>query len=333
MEQPLRMARPDILSDTGPDDELPPGDHALEVAARKGFGPLSPVAKRVWHGDASPCVTCGQLVHLDNDRCDHCGQDLREEMIEKMRTHAGPWYVLEHLRPFPGVSLDRIVRQIRRGIITETSIVRGPSTDYQWRFAVETPGLCRYFAKCWHCHHVVSPSDTYCQSCLSHLTFEKPRPVSAIVATITEPRAERSPSATVARATMPQPVSERGTEATRPADPPHHSEPRELSRAVGVPTYSEPWSQRSPTKPGGRAAPPVLEPGSELAKLANVVQRLEAIPAVNSGSPRLGPVAATLIAVTLVVAVIGVVLVAGRRNQVARPSTPATTSLVAPVSP
>lgn len=293
MEQPLKTAAPEHLAGPGPDDELPPGDHALEVAARSGFGPLSPVAKRVWHGEAIPCVTCGQLVHREDDRCDHCGQDLREEMIEKMRAHSGPWYVLEHLRPFPGVALDRIVRQIRRGLITETSIVRGPSTDYQWRFAVETPGLCRYFGKCWHCHYDVGPADSYCQGCLSHLSFEKSRPLS-------EPRPPALSS-----------PSERGAEATRPPDTPHFP----------VVTH--------------RPTVPVLEPGSELAKLANVVHRFETIPAKNSDSPpRIGTVAATWIVVAvLIIAIIGVVWMASLRGPSAPQSVPTTTGVVSPSSP
>lgn len=304
MEQPLKTADADNLAGPGPDDELPPGDHALEVAARNGFGPLSPAAKREWHGDAIPCVTCGQLVRREEDRCDHCGQDLREEMIEKMRAHSGPWYVLEHLRPFPGVALDRIVRQIRRGLITETSIVRGPSTDYQWRFAVETPGLCRYFGKCWHCHHNVGPADSYCQGCLSHLSFEKTRPIS-------EPRppALLSPSERVV-----------GAPSLGVGD---------ISR---VPLAAGPPVRNIPAPP--RTAP-ILDPGSEIAKLANVVHRLDAVPVEDSDyPPRIGTVAATWIAVAiLIVAIIGVVWMSSLRGPSARPTVPTTTGLVSPTSP
>ena len=161
----------DVLSSE--EEELPPGNHPLEVAARRGFGPLSPQGRQVWHGDAKPCVSCGQLVKRTAAICDSCDQDLSEAMLEKMRAHAGPWYVLEHVRPFPGVNLERIVRQVRRGVITESSIVRGPTTDYQWRFAVETPGLCRYFGRCWHCHGPVSPTESHCRHCRSLLTFDQ----------------------------------------------------------------------------------------------------------------------------------------------------------------
>lgn len=151
----------------------PPGDHPLEIAARSGFGPLSPAAIEVWHGGGQPCVTCGQLVRRESHLCDHCGQDLSPEMIQRMRAHAGPWYVLEHVRPFPGVSLDRVIRQVHRGLITETSIVRGPTTDYQWRFAVETPGLCRLFRRCWNCHTEVKLAEIACRGCGASLSFDK----------------------------------------------------------------------------------------------------------------------------------------------------------------
>jgi len=176
VEKPDPSALSGQPAEVNGDDGLPQGDHPLEIAARAGIGPLSPLVAEAWHGCAKPCVTCGQLVRRDQEECSHCGQDLSEKMIEKMRAHAGPWYVLEHVRPFPGVSLERIIRQIYRGVLTETSIVRGPSTDFQWRFAVETPGLCRHFNRCWYCHEGVSLEDTHCPACLSHLLSEKPQP-------------------------------------------------------------------------------------------------------------------------------------------------------------
>lgn len=154
--------------------DLPPGSHALEVAARSGLGPLSTMGREVWHGRARPCVSCGQLIPRGVVECEHCGQDHSLPMLEKMQLHAGPWYVLEHIRPFPGVSLERIVMQIRRGLITETSIVRGPSTSHQWRFAVEAPGLCRYFERCWRCHDRISQAHESCPKCEANLGFDPP---------------------------------------------------------------------------------------------------------------------------------------------------------------
>jgi len=193
-----------------PKDALPAGNHPLEVAARHGFGPLSSAGGEAWHGNATPCVTCGQLVPRDARHCHSCGQDLRPAMLEKMRAHAGPWYVLEHLRPFPGVNLERIVKQIHRGLITETSIVRGPATSYQWRFALETPGLCRYFGKCWKCYSKVGQSETACQQCGAHLTFE---PVRGAVASAWPGR----PAALGATGTSQTPEGGFGVTSTRQA--------------------------------------------------------------------------------------------------------------------
>lgn len=154
-------------------DEMPPGDHPLEIAARSGIGPLTKAGREIWHGHTTPCVSCGHLVLRADEECGHCGQDLGAEMIETMRRHAGPWYVLEHVRPFPGVTLDRIVRQIVRGVLTETSIVRGPATDFQWRFAAETPGLARYFGVCWRCHGPVPMTEANCPACLAYQLLDR----------------------------------------------------------------------------------------------------------------------------------------------------------------
>lgn len=214
-----RVEPPTTTDSTNPqpaDFDMPLGNHALEVAARAGIGPLSLLGRNVWHGDAKPCVSCGQLVRRGTKECDHCEQDLRQEMVEKMRIHAGPWYVLEHVRPFPGVSLERIIRQVRRGLITDSSIVRGPATDHQWRFAVETPGLCRFFGKCWDCLREVAPTQTYCPHCHSFLMFEHAKPAS------TEPSANAS---------VALPIAQEPVEATGPRL--HSSgELAELSAAV-----------------------------------------------------------------------------------------------------
>jgi len=175
MDPQMQTAPPAGASPSLPGDDLPPGNHPLEIAARRGFGPLSPVAGQSWHGDAKPCPSCGQLVRRHQPECEDCGQDLRPEMMDRMRAHAGPWYVFEHIRPFPGVTLERIIRQIHRGVLTATSIVRGPATDHQWRFVAETPGLCRYFGVCWHCHAQIKPTDLYCGSCAEYLDFDRPR--------------------------------------------------------------------------------------------------------------------------------------------------------------
>jgi hypothetical protein len=138
---------------------------ALERAADDGYGPLSPIGIKVWHGEGSPCVSCGELNRRSDMTCRHCGQDLSLQMVTRMQAHAGPWYVLEHVRPFPGVTLERLVRQIRRGILTGTTIVRGPTTYHQWRFAAESPGISKYLGVCWNCQGPAREEETYCSVC------------------------------------------------------------------------------------------------------------------------------------------------------------------------
>lgn len=141
----------------------------LETAAQRGIGPLSDLGRRVWHGESIPCISCGELVARSASQCDLCGQDLRQPMVDRMQAHAGPWYVMEHVRPFPGVTLERLIRQAKRGVLVRTTIVRGPTTDHQWRFAAETPGLSRFVGCCWQCQSDVKPHDRTCPSCSADL--------------------------------------------------------------------------------------------------------------------------------------------------------------------
>jgi len=142
---------------------------ALELAAQRGIGPLSPQGLKAWHGESYPCVSCGELVRRSAIVCEQCGQDLSLKMIIKMQAHAGPWYVHEHVRPFPGVTLERLVRQAQRGVLTATTIVRGPTTHHQWRFAAETPALSKHLGLCWNCQARVNPVDQACAACRVNL--------------------------------------------------------------------------------------------------------------------------------------------------------------------
>lgn len=312
----------EVSSDPGPDDDLPPGSHALEVAARRGFGPLSPAAKKTWHGNAVPCVTCGQLVERGALQCDHCSQDLRTEMVERMRAHAGPWFVLEHLRPFPGVSLDRIIRQIRRGLITETSIVRGPATDYHWRFAVETPGLCLYFGKCWHCHHAVTAAETYCPACLSRLSLDPARPAiptTAPKATSPAPSLRDSAPPLSPNVAPPRRGDQDGSVVPG-------SSPSATSRAVG-------GAPQSTGRKPGDTAPALLSAtptdSTELNDLASAIRSLETLPEPadwHSSTPTTPNRAGWIIAAALILAVVALLTIVKFRAHAIAPQSPAPTT-------
>lgn len=297
--------------------DWPPGDHPLEIAARRGLGPLSARGREVWHGEAVPCVSCGQLVRRGDIECDDCGQDLTPEMIEKMRAHAGPWYVLEHVRPFPGVTLERIVRQIRRGLLTETSIVRGPATDYQWRFAVETPGLCRYFGRCWHCHDEVGTEETYCKACLSYLGFGKPKAAPA-------PRSPNTPDSSPKAETAADEHVDHDAERAR-----HVLNAPQVPRAPRVPPTVIPRGDSvrvlpsqlgttiltaMMTRPSDADDEPEPPPSPELVQLSQVIDRVphHRREAEVESAPTVFGIRATWIAVLLLVMVIGSLAVVTR---------------------
>lgn len=310
MDKPQVPATTQSQTDDEVGTELPPGNHALEVAARRGIGPLSTLGHEVWHGHARPCVSCGQLVRRDAQVCGDCGQDLSEAMLEKMRAHAGPWYVVEHVRPFPGVSLERIIRQIRRGLITEASIVRGPSTDFQWRFAVESPGLCRYFGRCWRCHAEVSPSDTYCQHCLSYLSFERPP----------------------TQAASPPPPGPAPSAAGQSRETVGQSVPTATGSGVWRKVAGAPLRQVAPPTPA--VARTALTPADELRQLSAAVGKAE-LPthdAVWEEPPRIGGVRATWVAVGLLIVVIAaLIFLTESRTQTVPPPRPIAPGLVPPI--
>jgi hypothetical protein len=137
-------------------------------------------------------------------------------MITKMQAHCGPWYVHEHVRPFPGVSLERLIRQARRGNLTATTIVRGPTTYHQWRFAAETPGLSKYVGKCWNCQATVAENATYCHTCDVHLDrpVGEPAEEGAAPAESTESELQRL---TMALRSTPRPAEGEAPERAAPA--------------------------------------------------------------------------------------------------------------------
>jgi hypothetical protein len=245
-------------------------------------------------------------------------------MIDKMRAHAGPWYVLEHLRPFPGVSLERVIKQIHRGLIGETSIVRGPATDYQWRFAVETPGLCRYFGKCWQCHAQVLPGDTYCGHCMTYLSFEKPRLGMGGLGGSTE-----SDGPIELKPIEPS----TGADAT---DSPSRPVPARAPRSVGSQVSESP--QTPPTAAGAAtSARSTARSAADLDLLRAAIQTAAPRQHLDTGSdavPRIAGFRATWIAAFMLLAVvIALMAITQRRTENPPRSTTPPTNAVAPARP
>jgi hypothetical protein len=147
--------------------------------------------------------------------CGQCGQELSGEMLAKMRQHSGPWYVLEHVRPFPGVSLERLVRQIRRGVLTRTTVVRGPTTYHQWRFAAETPVLSKFLGCCWACQADVGQTDRVCAVCRADLDAGFSADGAPAIAAAEESRPDELEELSAALSVVP--TAARSRAAGRPA--------------------------------------------------------------------------------------------------------------------
>ena len=291
------------------DDEMPPGDHALEVAARRGVGPLSPAGRDVWHGRTRPCASCGQLVDRDDQKCGQCGQDLSGPMLDKMRAAAGPWYVLEHVRPFPGVRFERLVRQILRGVLTETSIVRGPTTNHQWRFAVETPGLAKYFGRCWDCHGEVRVTDEFCTDCLTQLDQLEPIPPLPRSFNLTSPLV--------------------GGEPNQVTSPLVGGEPNKVASPLVGSAVDSPPAHSPPTRGDATYAAPVPGSSQELRELSEVVEKAEMREAGHSvdDTPRIAGVRATWVVFGLLVVFIVALVAIVQERQGAEPPTEEATPL------
>jgi hypothetical protein len=260
------------------------------------------------------------------NECEECGQDLTPAMLEKMRAHAGPWYVLEHVRPFPGVSLERIIRQIRRGLITETSIVRGPPSDYQWRFAVEIPGLCRYFGRCWQCHREIAPSDASCQHCLTYLSFEKPHSMPAPAPVEKTAAAPATSAGDAGRETTTSPGVPKSAQGESPVP---------AARAASKPESPAVLPRTPATEGMFSDAASAGTPADELKRLSAAVGQAE-LPGhepIWDEPPRVAGIRATWVVAALLVAVVAILLIVTEtRVPSATDSTPGKPDTVQPSS-
>jgi len=80
----------------------------------------------------------------------------------------GPWFVLDEVNPSgPGVSWKKMLSLIERGKVTPETIVRGPATGGQWRFAGQSPSVATRLGLCWSCQSPLPPVRTasVCEQC------------------------------------------------------------------------------------------------------------------------------------------------------------------------
>lgn len=82
------------------------------------------------------------------------------------RARIGPWYVMQSRNPSaPGMKFATLVSLIRKGHVSPRAIVRGPTTQQLWTFAVQVRGISRELGLCWHCGNGLQTSASSCAGC------------------------------------------------------------------------------------------------------------------------------------------------------------------------
>ena len=117
-------------------------------------------------GPQAPCVYCGQVIDRTADRCPHCRTSYSFAVRKASREVVGDWFYLDPRNPSGrGVSFETLIKMIEKGRIKRDSVVRGPTTHYDWMYAAEAPRLAKYLGLCPHCFAEAKPEDTYCNQC------------------------------------------------------------------------------------------------------------------------------------------------------------------------
>ncbi|MEQ8818967.1 MAG: hypothetical protein RLY93_01890 [Sumerlaeia bacterium] len=111
------------------------------------------------------CPYCGS-IQAGRERCEHC-KGLFEPLSRQATQNAmGPWQIRNEKNPFrPGCSFDTIRDMVKRGRITEHTIIRGPTTRQFWAFARDVPGVAAQLGQCHACHERVGHDDYTCRNC------------------------------------------------------------------------------------------------------------------------------------------------------------------------
>jgi len=117
-------------------------------------------------GPQAPCVYCGRLIDRGADRCPHCRTSYSFAVRKASREVAGDWFYLDPRNPSGrGVSFETLIKMVEKGRIKRDSVVRGPTTHFDWMYAAETPRLAKYLGLCPHCFAEAKPEDTFCDHC------------------------------------------------------------------------------------------------------------------------------------------------------------------------
>ncbi len=115
------------------------------------------------------CPFCG-LITEDCGRCKECSGRFDPLSRQATQNQMGPWAIRESRQAFrPGCSFETIARLVKQGVITQDTVVRGPSTHQFWTLARHTPGVSHLLGLCHSCQAAVGADAFSCPSC--HVSF------------------------------------------------------------------------------------------------------------------------------------------------------------------
>ncbi len=112
------------------------------------------------------CPYCGNTQTAPADRCGACGGHFDELSLKATQQHMGPWYIRDSHNPYrPGCTYEVLLKQVQRGKITPTTILRGPTTRQFWSVARNVPGVAHLLGYCHACGAHVEHGANNCPQC------------------------------------------------------------------------------------------------------------------------------------------------------------------------
>ncbi len=112
------------------------------------------------------CPYCGSTQSEPEDRCAACGGFFDPLSLKVTQQHMGPWFIRDRHHPFrPGCSYEVLAREVEKGKVKPTTIVRGPTTRQFWSVARNVAGLSHLLGYCHACGAHVEPDAGRCEAC------------------------------------------------------------------------------------------------------------------------------------------------------------------------
>lgn len=185
----------------------------------------------------------------------------------------GPWYVRDRKNPFrPGCSFDVIRKEVAKGKIKATSILRGPTTRQYWSLAKNVPGVANLLGYCHSCGTSgIIPGSANCPKCKSKF----PQPTNRDGLGLASPQQERRDHQTIRKLVAQQQAQGIDVPAipgiTAPGSDGKPGIAQSIPGGPAAASPGEPASTQSlidqlragaPTSPVGAAKPPAAAPST-----------------------------------------------------------------------